>query len=321
MERAPAAPLRHTEADVSRTAEALRGHHWWFVRREANHSNDDAGDQTTEEERLRRGDAPRQQERTARQRRQISAQVVHEAIRFEGEEELDRPTVALFWSGLAAGLTMGISLAARGLIRIAAPDAPWRTLAEAFGYTLGFVFVVAGRQQLFTENTLTPVLPVLNDRSRFPDLARLWSVVLVANLIGALGFAWFAAATPVFEPSAKAAFLSFARESIAPSAIVLFLRAIVAGWLIALMVWLLPAAEHSRLAMIVLTTYVIALGHLTHSIAGSVDVFYLVVVGETGWLDYGRFILCALAGNIVGGVVFVAILNHKQAMAGDSSGD
>src|SRR4051794_6088683 len=153
--------------------------------------------------RERRGDAPRQQRRTARERRQISAQVVHEAIRFEGEEELDRPTPALFWSGLAAGLTMGLSLAAHGLLRAAAADMPWRTLVESFGYTLGFVFVVAGRQQLFTENTLTPVLPVLRDWSRLPDLARLWTVVLLANLVGALGFAWFAAATPAFDASAK----------------------------------------------------------------------------------------------------------------------
>lgn len=281
-------------------------------------SGDGASHEPTDAERARRGDAPRQQHKTARERRQISAQVVHEAIRFEGEEELDRPTPALFWSGLAAGLTMGLSLAAQGLIRVAAGATPWRTLIESFGYTLGFVFVVAGRQQLFTENTLTPVLPVLSDRSRLPDLARLWLVVLVANLIGAFIFAWFAAATPVFEADAKAEFLSIAREAIAPSAIVLFVRAIAAGWLIALMVWLLPAAEHARLAMIVLTTYLIALGHLTHSIAGSVDAFYLVVTGAAGWLDYARFAALALAGNIIGGVVFVAILNHKQAVAGES---
>ena len=281
-------------------------------------AGDGASGEPTEAEKRRRGDAPHQQHRTARKRRQISAQVVHEAIRFEGEEELDRPTAALFWSGLAAGLTMGLSLAAHGLLRVAAAATPWHTLIESFGYTLGFVFVVAGRQQLFTENTLTPVLPALHDRSRLSDLARLWLVVLAANLIGAFAFAWFAAATPVFEPAAKAAFLAIAREAIAPPAYVLFLRAIVAGWLIALMVWLLPAAEHARLAMIVLTTYVIALGHLTHSIAGSVDAFYLVVTGNAGWLDYARFAGSALAGNIVGGVVFVAILNHKQAVAGES---
>ena len=241
---------------------------------------------------------------------------MHEAIRFEGEEELDRSTGALFWSGLAAGLTMGLSLVAQGLLRAALPDTAWRPLLTSLGYTLGFIFVVAGRQQLFTENTLTPVLPVLRDRSRLADLARLWAVVLAANLLGALAFAAFAAMTPVFQADAKAAFVAIGREALQPSAGTLFLRAVVAGWLIALMVWLMPAAEHARLAMIVLPTYVLALAHLTHSIAGSVEVLYLVWSGVAGWGEYGRFVLLALLGNVIGGVVFVALLNHKQVVAG-----
>ncbi|HEY0779319.1 MAG TPA: formate/nitrite transporter family protein [Gemmatirosa sp.] len=263
-----------------------------------------------------RGDTPRQQRRQARSRRQISAEVVHEAIRFEGEQELDRSTGALFWSGLGAGLTMGLSLVGQGLLRAALPDTAWRSLLTSLGYTVGFVFVVAGRQQLFTENTLTPVLPVLRERSRFPDLARLWAVVLAANLLGALAFAWVAAVTPVFQADAKAAFVEIGREVLQPSAGTLFLRAVVAGWLIALMVWLMPAAEHARLAMIIVPTYVIALAHLAHSIAGSVDVLYLVCAGAASWGEYGRFVLLALLGNVIGGVVFVALLNHKQVVAG-----
>ena len=271
----------------------------------------------TKPTRHERGDTPQQERREARHRRQISAKVVHEAIRYEGEEELDRPTAALFWSGLAAGLTMGLSLAAQGLLRIASAATVWQRIIEALGYTLGFVFVVAGRQQLFTENTLTPVLPVFHDRSRLGDLARLWVVVLVANLLGGLAFAWAAASTPLFDASAKAAFLEIGREAVAPATMVLFVRAIGAGWLIALMVWLLPAAEHARLAMIVLPTFLIALAHLTHSIAGSVDASYLVFSGAASWLEYARFVSVAVAGNVVGGVVFVALINHRQAVAGD----
>jgi formate/nitrite transporter FocA (FNT family) len=276
----------------------------------------DDGERTTGE-RATRGDAPPQRQRQARERRNISAEIVHEAIRYEGEEELDRSSAALFWSGLAAGLTMGLSLVGQGMLRARLPDAPWRPLADAFGYTLGFVFVVAGRQQLFTENTLTPILPLLHDRSRLRDVARLWGVVLVANLLGALAFAWAAAATPIFRPELKAAFLAIGREALAPSSWELFLRAITAGWLIALMVWLMPAAEHARLAMIMLPTYLIAATGLTHSIAGSVETLYLVCAGAAGWSDYARFVALALVGNIVGGVVFVAILNHKQVVAGE----
>ncbi len=288
------------------------------ARDRAPNADDDGrgAERTRHDEHAERGDTPRQQQRQARSRRQISAEVVHEAIRFEGEEELDRSTGALFWSGLGAGLTMGLSLVAQGLLRAALPDTAWRPLLTSLGYTVGFVFVVAGRQQLFTENTLTPVLPVLQDRSRLPDLARLWAVVLAANLIGALAFAGIVAMTPVFQADAKAAFVAIGREALQPSAGTLFLRAVVAGWLIALMVWLMPAAEHSRLAMIVVPTYLIALAHLAHSIAGSVEVLYLVWAGVASWGEYGRFVLLALLGNVIGGVVFVALLNHKQVTAG-----
>ena len=264
-----------------------------------------------------RGDTPKQERREARHRRQISAKVVHEAIRYEGEEELDRPTSALFWSGLAAGLTMGLSLAAQGLLRVASAGLIWQRIIEALGYTLGFVFVVAGRQQLFTENTLTPVLPVFHDWSRLGDLARLWLVVLVANLLGGAAFAWAAAVTPVFDATAQAAFLELSRVAVSPSTPVLFIRAIGAGWLIALMVWLLPAAEHSRLAMIVLPTFLIGLAHLTHSIAGSVEASYLVFAGAARWVDYARFVSVSVIGNVIGGVVFGALINHRQAVAGD----
>ncbi len=284
-------------------------------------SPDAESEKAITKERLKRGDTPAQQDRQARQRRQISAGVVHEAIRFEGEEELDRTSSALFWSGLAAGLTMGLSLLTQGLLRTSLPDAPWRVLVEALGYTVGFVFVVGARQQLFTENTLTPILPLLHSRSRFPDVVRLWSIVLVANLIGAAVFAWVAAKTTVFQPDVRAAFSEIAKHVIEPSSSALLIRAVAAGWLIALMVWLLPANQYSRLAMIVLPTYVISLAQLTHSIAGSVDVLYIVATGEATWLEFARFASLALLGNVLGGVTLVALLNHAQVMAGKPNED
>ena len=108
--------------------------------------------------------------------------IVARAVAMEGEEELGRPTSALAWSGLAAGLSMGFSLVAEGLLRSRLPDAPWRPLVAKFGYSVGFLIVVLGRQQLFTENTLTPVLPLLQaqgPRHGCSNLLRLWAIVLV----------------------------------------------------------------------------------------------------------------------------------------------
>ena len=87
--------------------------------------------------------------------------VVYEAIRREGEVELGRPAAALTWSALAAGLSIGFSFIVEALIKAHLPDAMWAPLITKSGYSVGFLIVVLGRQQLFTESTLTVVLPVL----------------------------------------------------------------------------------------------------------------------------------------------------------------
>ena len=99
-----------------------------------------------------------------------SAHVLHEAIRREAEDELARSPSSLWWSGLAAGLSMGFSVVTQGLLRSHLPDAPWRPLVTNFGYTIGFLIVVLGHQQLFTENTVTPIISVLA-RQRRQDAA------------------------------------------------------------------------------------------------------------------------------------------------------
>jgi formate-nitrite transporter family protein len=99
------------------------------------------------------------QQQEAEDRTSGSAVVVHEAIRHDGEEELSRPTSALAWSGLAAGMSMGFSFVSQALFRAYLPDQPWRPLLVSLGYPLGFLIVIIGRQQLFTENTLTAIIP------------------------------------------------------------------------------------------------------------------------------------------------------------------
>ena len=113
------------------------------------------------------------QEQEAEDRTSVSALVVHEAIRKDGDEELRRPISALAWSGLAAGLSMGFSFVAEALFRTYTPAAPWRPLITNLGYPLGFLIVIVGRQQLFTENTLTAIIPLLARR----NLATFWQVL------------------------------------------------------------------------------------------------------------------------------------------------
>src|SRR6478672_8234479 len=190
--------------------------------------------------------------------------VVYEVIRREGEEELRRTWSALAWSGLAAGLSMGFSLVAMGLILARLPDTPWRPLVVNFGYSVGFLIVILGRQQLFTENTLTPILPLLNKPSweTLWRVARLWAVVLLTNLTGAFIFAWVIGHTGVFRPPVRDAFAAIGEDAMEGSFWTILLRAIFAGWLIALMVWLLPGAETARPMIIIILTFLVGLAGL-----------------------------------------------------------
>jgi formate/nitrite transporter FocA (FNT family) len=263
-------------------------------------------------------------EQEAEERSSPSGKIVYKAILKEAEDELERPSSALFWSGLAAGLSMGFSLVAEGLLRAHLPDRPWRPLVAKFGYSVGFLIVILGRQQLFTENTLTPVLPLLRrkDLPTLRNMLRLWAVVLLANLLGAFAFAYVATREHTFEPHVQAAFKAIGHEALRHGFGTALLRGVFAGWLIALIVWLLPFAEAARIWVIILITYVVGLGQFSHIVAGAVEAFVIAWVGEKSWLAvFANYILPTLLGNILGGVTLVAALNHAQVVAGGEGTD
>lgn len=266
------------------------------------------------------------EEKQVRERVAIGAHVVYETIRREGEEELKRPSSALAWSGLAAGLSMGFSLVAEGLVAAYLPASQWTPLVSKLGYSVGFLIVVLGRQQLFTETTLTAVLPLLARRnwkaatSTLRSTLHLWTVVLIANLFGTYLFALCVGRSPIFSARIHQSLIDVSTSSAEGGFGVVFLRAVFAGWLIALMVWLLPAAESARVSIIVIITYLIGLGGFNHVIAGSTKFMFLVVVHANTWNDYLlRFFFPTLIGNIVGGVSLVAFLGHAQVVSGSEA--
>ncbi|HEX8916324.1 MAG TPA: formate/nitrite transporter family protein [Humisphaera sp.] len=255
----------------------------------------------------------------AEDRRSPSGKVVYTAIVKEADEELSRSTSALFWSGLAAGLSMGFSLVGEGLLRHHLPDAPWRPLVAKLGYSFGFLIVILGRQQLFTENTLTPVLPLLQrkDGRTLAQVLRLWGVVLGANLLGALLFGFVVARTDSFDAGARGTFMELGHAAVRHGFGEALLRAVFAGWLIALLVWMLPYAESAHFFVIVAMTWLVGVGGFGHIVAGAVEAFAVAWAGERSWADvFGHFIVPVLLGNVIGGVMLVAFLNHAQVAAG-----
>jgi formate/nitrite transporter FocA (FNT family) len=259
-------------------------------------------------------------EQQAKEAESLDAKTTYEVIRREGKRELHRPTSALFWSGLAAGLSMGFSSLAEALLQACLPDVPWRPLVSTLGYSVGFLIVVLGSQQLFTENTLTPIIPLLSERTMkcLRNVARLWGAVLVANIIGAFLFALVMGRLDVVTPEVQRALSSLAAHAMAHDFWTTVLLGIYAGWLIALMVWMLPGAESAKFSVIVVMTYLVGLGGFAHVIAGSAEVFYAAVRGEASWGQaVGGFIVPALIGNVLGGLTMVAALNHAQARSGE----
>jgi formate/nitrite transporter FocA (FNT family) len=249
----------------------------------------------------------------------FSAKEIHENVLQAADEELQRPASSLFWSSLAAGLVIGWSFVTAGYLASIAP-ATLAHAAAAAGYPIGFALVIIGRNQLFTENTLEPVIPVLEhwDRATLGKMFRLWGIVLFGNLLGALIFAWLLARTPMLGTGLRGHLLTMGREAMMSTFGLTFYRAIFAGWLIALTAWLVAATSMTgaQIVLIWLTTAPISAFAFRHSIAGSVEAFFTAASGSVGWgATIGEFVVPAVLGNIVGGVLFVALINHGQVAA------
>ena len=243
------------------------------------------------------------------------AMAIHEHIRQDGEKEMERDAMALLWSAIAAGLSMGASLLVKGIFHVKLDGIPGSYVLESFGYTIGFIIVIMARQQLFTENTVTAVLPVMQNPTRKNGglLLRLWSLVLLGNLIGTAIAAWAFEYMPIFDEATRDAFVEIGMEVMKNTPAEMFANAIISGWLVATMVWMFPAAGSAKIVVIILMTWVIALADTTHIVVGAVEIFYLVFNGTIPWTDFlWPFAIPTLAGNICGGTFIFALLSHAQ---------
>ncbi len=258
-------------------------------------------------------------EATQQQLHRPTADEIYEQVSRNARHELDRPAIALAISGIAGGITMGLTgLSISIVVGALGPGAVSRFIAQFF-YPMGFIAVILGRAQLFTENTLYPVALMLAERRHFWTTLRLWAIVLPSNVLGAFLFALLAARSGGLRPEYVSAMTVFGVEAVHVPWIHIFWSAVIAGWIIALVAWLV-SGSHSitgSVMLIWLLTFIVGLGRFAHCIASSGEIFAAVLQHQVATSQYFSWLSAAVLGNIVGGVVIVTLLEYGQVKGGE----
>ncbi|HEU5433418.1 MAG TPA: formate/nitrite transporter family protein [Thermomicrobiales bacterium] len=237
-----------------------------------------------------------------------------------GGKRLRRPAVGDAVTALIGGMSVSFGAVAMSWASAAfggEPGASPAHLAGALAFPVGFIILLVGKSELFTENFLLPVIGVLEGRGSLRELAQLWSRTLVANLIGAFVFALLISRPGVLDPAPAHVLVNLAVYKVETPFGTSFVQAIFAGWVMTLLTWLLLAAEGSgpRLAIIWAMGSLIILGEFNHTIISAAEIFMAILLGAPitvgDWLF--RNFAPALFGNVIGGVVFVTLLTYLQA--------
>jgi formate/nitrite transporter FocA (FNT family) len=258
---------------------------------------------------------PEEREEKALEKSLAEGEIIYRSVRQDGKHTLEQTTSVLAWSGVAAGMSMGFSMIAEGLLQAHLPHAAWTPLITKFGYCAGFLIVILGRQELFTEQTLSAVLPMLSadKHGTFANVARVWLVILATNIAGAAAFAAFAVWSGAFSPETAQAFSMIGHADLSHGFYGTLMRGVYAGFIIATMIWLLPSSGSARFLVILFLAYLVGLGAFSHVIAGSTPSLYVVFTGERPFMDwFAGFFIPTVIGNSVGGVGLVTSLAHVQ---------
>ncbi len=249
-----------------------------------------------------------------------TAREIFEHVEDNAHEELRRSAHALAFSGFAGGLSMGLTGlgVASGMALFG--DSPSHQFFAYFLYPIGFVAVIIGRAQLFTENTLYPVALILSERRHFADTLRLWTVVFLFNVLGAIAFAALAIRTDSLLPGISRQLVALGVQAAQGGGTHIFWSGVIGGWIIALVAWMVTASHWTvgQIMVIWLLTFVVGIGHFAHCIASSGEIMAAVFAGSVSFPHYLHWLGCATSGNIVGGVFIVTLLNFGQVKAGEN---
>jgi formate/nitrite transporter FocA (FNT family) len=236
----------------------------------------------------------------------------------EGEEIFKINNRAITLSAIIAGLEIGFSyFLICSLYYLLSGTMAENTIFKLFSlvYPIGFVLVVLGKSALFTEQTSVLTIPVLNGQRTIWELLRVWGLVILGNLIGGILFTLFISLlAPHLNLFTHETMVKIGSHIVNYDAWVLFLSAIVAGWLMGLLNWLINSVKNSltRIFLIFMITGVIGFGGFHHSIVGNIEVFGAFLHSNTiTLLDYLKFLSLAIVGNAIGGAVVVGLFKYR----------
>ena len=245
----------------------------------------------------------------------LSSRLVYEIIRRNGVEELKRPAKSLVYSGITAGIVISFSFVFKAILTAYLPQTQaWSYLIVNMGYAAGFILVILGPMQLFTENTISTVVPLFNpfEWSKLKALLRLWGIVFASNIIGTAIAAAFLLNQQLFEPKVVTALNDIAHHLSQETALQNLIKGIPAGILIASLVWLLPSTQN-KLLLIFLLTYLMSLGGFAHVIVGSSEMLFALYQHQISLEQYlFQFLLPTALGNISGGTGVFTLLIYGQ---------
>ncbi len=246
-----------------------------------------------------------------------TAQQIYAQVAKNARQELKRPVKSLAVSGFAGGITMGLTALGASIVRADLGTSGPAQVVTHLIYPVGFIAVILGRAQLFTENTLYPVALILAERRHYLKTLRLWIVVLISNCLGALTFAALAVKTGALQPQYAQAMSDIGLEAVHHPLLTIFWSAVMGGWIIALVAWLV-SASHSisgSVLLIWLLAFVVGIGHFAHSIATSGEILAAVLMHRLPAGGYFNWLWVAVLGNVCGGVGLVTLLEYGQTQA------
>ena len=251
---------------------------------------------------------------------QEAPEIIEDAARI-GAKRLRRPLAGDVITSFIGGMSVSfgaVAMAVAAASFAGSLTAPSPALvAGALFFPVGFLILLVGKSELFTENFLLPVTGVLRHRGSARQLLALWVVTLGGNLVGALLFAFLLSRGEVLATGASEELAVLASHKVAYDLPTAFVKALFAGWLITALTWLLIAAEGMgpRLVLIWTVAALIVLGQFNHVVISAAELFMAMLLGAPitvgDWLRAN--FLPALAGNILGGLIFETLLQYVQA--------